>query len=128
MREIAIKESNKEKINNAIKEAEGKASARTIDYDYVVRAIKEIEDKFWLIHKKDMEGMVVWVDIHAQQYPKAYKYTPDSTQFKVVKAKSGWKLLSVGRYMQDKYHSEKYEITEMPEITKQALIKAYTKF
>lgn len=128
MKEIVIKDVNKEKINNIIKEAEGKASARTIDYDYIVRAIKEIEDKFWLIHKKDMEGMIVCIDMHAQQYPKAYKHTPESTQFKMIRLKSGWKLLNVGRYTQDKYHDEKYKVSEMPEATKQALIKAYMKF
>ena len=118
MKEIVIKEANKEKINNIIKEAEGKASARTIDYDYIVRAIKEIEDKFWLIHKKDMEGMIVCVDMHAQQYPKAYKHTPESTQFSIVKAESGWKLRWIERCKQDKYHDEKYEVTEMPETAK----------
>ena len=96
MKPIKINEANLEKINKAIDEAEGRATVRRIGGMSVLNAVKEIEEHFD-IPKKLMTGIMVDVDINAQNFPKAYKYTPESTQFIVLRKKSGWYLMGVTR-------------------------------
>ena len=80
----------------AIKEAEGRASERTIDAVVIIRTLNEVT-KTLGISKKAMEG--VWVDCnpHAQTFPRAYKYTPMSTQFSAVFKAGSWRLTNIRR-------------------------------
>ena len=93
---MLIKESNRGKIEKMIKEAEGRSRERTINFDDILWAINKIECKLD-IPKTHMEGIAADVDVNAQNFPKAYKYTPKSTQFYMVKKKSGWDLVNVVR-------------------------------
>ena len=96
MKPIKITEANWEKINTAIQEAEGRATVRTIDSKDVLNAIREIE-KYFGLSKKMMVGVWISVDLNAQEFPKAYKYTPESTHFDVLRKDSGWYLMDVSR-------------------------------
>lgn len=93
---MLIKESNREKIEEMIKKAEGRATARTINYNDMTTALKKIEDRL-RIKKKDMIGIRARIDIHAQNFPQAYRYRPESTHFFVTKKSSGWDLTDVDR-------------------------------
>lgn len=93
---IIINEKNKARISAAIEAAEGKATARTIDYDDIVSELSWLES-FWGIPKKAMTGIKVSVNANAQTFPSAYKYTPESTWFDAEKTSSGWKLTDVYR-------------------------------
>lgn len=95
-KEIVIKEANKEKIDIAINEAEGRATARTIGYLSIVLAIDEIERRLG-IKKKAMTGITAEIDDHAQVFPAAYKYTPYSTHAYIEKTATGWKLTDITR-------------------------------
>lgn len=93
-----MKITNQKKLEALIKEAEGRATARTITVDDIVDALAEAEE--YLAHlatKKDMVGSRVHVDVNAQHFPRAYKYIPESTHFVAEVTKSGWKVLSVNR-------------------------------
>lgn len=125
MKTIIIKESNKEKINQAIKDAEGRASARTITYDDIIQDIKNVEQTLG-IAKKDMVGIEVDVDHHAQNFPNAYKYTPESTQYIIRKKASGWELLSVDRY-RTRREGHRYNVKLTAE-AKAAIIKRMSDF
>lgn len=83
-------------ISDAIKEAEGRATVRTIDADDILHRLAQIEDTLH-ISKKAMQGVVVSVDLHAQTFPNAYKYQPQSTQFVAEFAAGHWSLLHVFR-------------------------------
>lgn len=94
---IIVKESNKEKLNAAIRSAEGRATARTITADIIIRSAERITRNIG-IPKKYMIGITAYVDYHAQDFPNAYKYTPESTQFNMIYTPSGWAVCSIERW------------------------------
>ena len=94
---IIISEKNKTKIENAIREAEGRSTARTITFENMVSAIDTIETTLG-IAKKDMLGIIADVDYNAQSFPGAYKYTPQSTHFIAERVASGWAITDIRRW------------------------------
>ncbi len=94
---MLIKESNRARIEQAIKAAEGRATQRTITYDDIVEAIQHLEKKLG-IAKKDMLGTYATIDIHAQNFLRAYKYRAESTIFRISRGAAGWDLTDVERY------------------------------
>lgn len=93
-----MKITNLKKLEALIKEAEGRATARTITVDDVVDALAEAEEHLdRLSTKKDMIGTTVRVDVNAQRFPRAYNYTPESTHFEAEVTKSGWRVTKVYR-------------------------------
>lgn len=80
----------------AIKEAEGRASARTITAEEILSTLIRIEDDLH-ISKKAMNGINVTVDINSQSFPKAYKYTPESTHFSAEYKNGSWRLTDIYR-------------------------------
>ena len=128
MKEIIIKDSNRERIEQAIKEAEGRAKERTIIYKDIVDAIKAIEKKFSFATKKSMDGLKVMVDMNAQTYPKAYKYQPQATFFGIRYSKGSWRLICVERENQSKTKITRYEIWYLPSALKDAIMNQYTAF
>lgn len=120
MESIIISETNKDRIKAAIQEAEGKASARTVEYDGIVRACGRIEKKLG-IPKKYLEGIRYDVDLHAQNFPNAYKYRAESTHFVVEYSKGKWRLVSIERaYTRTAGHD--FRCLAMPEETRNAVI------
>ena len=97
-KEIIVAESNKDKIEAIIKEAEGKASARTIGYDDITKAIAKVEEELNGIPKKYLEDTVVECDPWAQKLPSAYKYRAESTQFVITFRKGKWRVSNIRRY------------------------------
>lgn len=83
-------------VNAAIQEAEGKATARTITAEDIARTLIRIEDSL-NISKKAMDGIKVTADINSQKFPKAYKYTPESTHFKAEYKNGSWRLTDIYR-------------------------------
>lgn len=126
MKSIIINETNRERINAAIAEVEGRATARTITYDDVVRACAVIEKRLG-IAKKDLEGVEYSVDIHAQTFPRAYKYRAESTQFHVKREGGKWRVTHVMRYY-TRADGHDYKCITMPDATKQAIIMSKMKF
>ena len=88
---MIIAERNQDSIEKKIKAAEGRATARTINYSLIKQAVKEVEWHLG-IPKNSLEGVEVEVDMHAQTFPNAYRYTPESTHFGMIRKKSGWDL------------------------------------
>lgn len=84
------------KLNEAIKEAEGRATARVITAGGVLRMLERVED-YLDIPKKYLDGVEVEADINAQHFPSAYKYIPESTQFKAVYKRGAWRITAVYR-------------------------------
>jgi len=121
---IIVNEKNRDKINEAVKAAEARASARCIDYDRIVGAIDTIDDKLG-ISKANQVGIRAVVDYWAQ-FPSAYKYTPESTQFAMVRMPSGWAITDIYRD-RTKAPSKAIELT-LTEKAKTAIIKAREAF
>ena len=93
---IIIREANAEKITAAIRDAEGRATARTITAQNIIETARKITRRLD-IPKKYMIGITASVDYHAQNFPNAYRYTPESTQFRMIYTASGWALTSISR-------------------------------
>ena len=120
---IVIKWDNIERINEAIKQAEGRAKERRIKYENIDYAIFEIEKKLD-IPRVAMLGIMVDIDCNAQKFPNAYKYTPESTHAVVKKTASGWNLIGVHRGV---CRTKKFMVT-LTEVAKQALIERCERF
>ena len=121
MKATIISETNRAKIEAAIAEAEGKATVRCVGFDTVGEVCKHIE-KVLAVPKKYLEGVKFNVDPHAQNFPKAYKYTPESTQFTVEYSKGKWRV-SDFRRAETHTPNNRYVCVEMSEETKQAIIR-----
>lgn len=93
---IIAKDSNKDKLEAAIRSAEGRATARTISADIIIRTAERIT-RYLDIPKKRMIGIIADVDYNAQDFPRAYKYTPESTRFLMEYTASGWAVYAIDR-------------------------------
>ena len=93
---MLFKENNKEKINAMFAEANGKCRERILTYDNVEAALTKIERQLG-IAKKDMVGIVALIDPNAQDFPRAYKYTPYSIYCIAVRKASGWDVEPFGK-------------------------------
>ncbi len=95
---IRIDANNTDKLNDAIKEAEGKATARRLIVPEILRRVEDLQAKLdTLMKKKDQIGISASIDVNAQTFPSAYKYTPESTCFSVEKTSSGWFMNGIRR-------------------------------
>ena len=95
---IKAEEKNIQKIAEAIKTAEGRATVRTIDAADVLRCAEKFQkslDK--MITKKASVGIVCQIDNNAQSFPNAYKYVPESTIFILEVFPSGIFIVGIKR-------------------------------
>lgn len=106
-----------EPILAAIAAAEGRASVRQITPRTIVECVQEIEERLH-ISKRAMAGTFAVVDYHAQKFPSAYRYVPESTHFTVEFNGKSWYLTAVAR---DTCRTVKYHVT-LSEAAKAALI------
>lgn len=87
-----------EKLTAAINDAQARASVRTITAVDIQQAVNSIEQRLkTLLHKKDWTGLTFECNLHAQTFPGAYKGTPESTQFTLVRAATGWFVTAIRR-------------------------------
>ena len=122
---MIIRESNKEKIEEFITKAEGKARVRTIDFKTIVKDIKCLERELD-IPKMHMVGIKAFIDHHAENFPNAYKGRPMSTQYMIERKSSGWDLRSVER--DDVKRESKAFTVVLTDDAKEAIIKTKTSF
>lgn len=86
-----------EPLKNAIREAEGRATARTVTPEKILDTIAEIEGKLNL-PKNAMKGVKIFgADPNAQKFPAAYNYTPESTKFSLEHNGKTWFLTAIER-------------------------------
>jgi hypothetical protein len=87
-----------EKLTAAINDAQARASVRTIVAADVEWAIGGIEQRLkGLMYKKDWAGLVFDCDMNAQEFPGAYKGTPESTHFTLERGATGWFVTAIYR-------------------------------
>ncbi len=80
-------------INEMLQEVEKRCSARTIDSFTFVEMTLEDVNKHCPIKAKGMRaGLQFCVDPNGQEFPKAYKYTPESTIMYGEYTKGGMKI------------------------------------
>ncbi len=121
--EIYLKK--REKLEKAIKEAEGRATARTITVSDIMESLRYIEKKLG-VPKKALEGCKIYVDINAQDFPKAYKYIPESTHFSAEFVHGSWRITNISRG-QIRKPSKRY-LVDLTEDAKKAILGEYEEF
>lgn len=99
MKNIKITEANREKIAAAIKEAEGRATARTATAKDLFDSVKEIENRLSNLNvpKNKRKEMSFRICPEAQKFPGAYKWNPEATCFWIIGTSSGWNLILILR-------------------------------
>lgn len=123
---MIVNDKNKDKIISMIEDAENRATVRTITYDDVLTAIKVIEQELG-IPKVCMEGVVFRVDPNAQDFPKAYKYRPYSTQFTLTYRNRKWRIDEISRDTTKRFGYE-YVCESMEEVTRNAIVQKKMSF
>lgn len=118
-----------EKVNSRaaamLAPVQSRATARTITPADMVHALETVEKRL-NIPKKALEGCRAYIDVNAQSFPRAYKYSADSTQFAAVYMRGGWRVTSVSREKCNS-PSRRYEV-RLTDAAKAAIIDRCTMF
>lgn len=104
---------------------QSRATARTITPADMVNTLDAVEKRLG-ISKKALEGCRVDVDVNAQTFPRAYKYTAESTQFSAVYMHGGWRVTYISRD-KCKNPSRRY-VVDLTDAAKAAIIDRCTVF
>jgi hypothetical protein len=96
MKKIKATEENREMLKNAIEANEGKAFTRCLSTQNIFDSLKAVE-RHLSISKKGMRGIKIEVDFHARAFPRAYKYSADSTHFRAEHNGICWYITLVYR-------------------------------
>ena len=117
MEAIKINTKNAEKINAAIGEIEGRATARTLDADDLVtiaeRSTAQVEARTFLPKTRQVGAVVTYrMGINL---PSSYKYAPEYTEVILERRKSGWFLVSARRARGAAKQAEAFSISLTPE-------------
>ena len=88
---MKINITNIEKLNKAIQDSEGRATARTITADDIINVLNRIK-----VPKNKLNGTRVMWD-GAEHFPNAYKYVPESTHWTAVNTNGRWYVVDIYR-------------------------------
>lgn len=92
-----IKITDTEKLQAAIKAAEGRATARTLTTDRIERILDRVEElNGFSIPHIALVGTVVTYS-GAEKFSSRYKYTPESTWFTAEYKRTGWVITDIAR-------------------------------
>lgn len=98
---------------------------RVIDADDLFKAIVIYERSLsYFLSYKDMKDATVEIDLNAQKFPNAYKYTPRSTVVKIeCSAPRSWTILSIKRDITQKniYECKKFTDLQKAQILESAI-------
>jgi hypothetical protein len=95
---IKITESNMNIIAAEIEAVENRCTARTITTAAILSDIEHIEKKLAaILYKKDWAGLEIECNPNAQSFPGAYKGTPESTQYRLIRRSTGWYVTRIRR-------------------------------
>ena len=122
MKAIKISAENAEKINAAISEIEGKATARTLDADDIIkiaeRSTEQVAARTFLPKTRQVGAVVTYrMGINL---PSSYKYAPEYTEVILERRKSGWFLVSARRARGAAKQAETFEISLSPQAAAEA--------
>ena len=122
MKTIKITAANAEKINVAMREIEGRATARTLDADDLItiseRSTEQVAART-LLPKTRQVGAVVTYRM-GLNLPNNYKYAPEYTEATLERRRSGWFLISARRAVGSIKQAESFEIVLSPEAAAEA--------
>lgn len=122
-KEIVLKNSNKERIETELNSVQRRCTVRLISFDNIMKMSKEIK-KYYSLSNKELNGCKFVIDLHAQTFPSAYKYAPESTKCILEFKDPYWKLLDIYRAETNKEGG--VVEAQLTETAKQAIIEHFT--
>lgn len=123
---IIINEHNKDKIEKALDEVQGRCKTRLITYEDILSELKAVDEQFSTVcTKKAFENTEVLIDVNGQNFPNSYKFSARSTQFRAVYLKGKWRLMYIGRDFCRSY-SQRWNIT-LSDTAKECILESYSK-
>ena len=123
---IIINEHNKQKIEKALDEVQGRCKTRLIDYNDIVNELKSVDKQFSTVcTKKSFENTSVLIDVNGQNFPSSYRFSAKSTQFRAVYLKSKWRIMYIGRDFCKSY-AQRWHIT-LSDTAKECILSEYSK-
>ena len=123
---IIINEHNRNKIEKALDEVQGRCKTRLIEYDDILAELKSVDEQFSKVcTKKGFENTRVWIDVNGQSFPNAYKFSPESTQFGAIYLKGKWRLVYVGRDYCKSY-AQRWSI-HLSDTAKECVLETFSK-
>lgn len=96
MKKIKIAEENINRIAEILNEVQKRSRVRCVTPQEIIDTCNNVFREL-NITKKALEGCMFTADLNAQDFPSAYKYTPESTLFTAVYKRGSWYLSSVRR-------------------------------
>lgn len=111
-----------EPLQNELDNLQARCSARKISAHDILETLYLYDRKLG-ISAKAKEGIQVSVDFNAQDFPSAYKYTPESTHFSAVYKSGSWRVLCVRRDI-TRRRSQQIDAT-LTAAAKEALVAKY---
>ncbi len=100
---------NETAVNAAIKKAEGRATVRRARHNDLLALLPEIEDRAAILNRAERIGLQVLIDVNAQNFPRAYKYTAESTLVTIEWFATGWFVVGIERgYCQRAGHEVRF--------------------
>ena len=122
---IIINEHNRNKIEKALDEVQGRCKARLITYENILAELKAVDEQLSICPKKALENTEVLIDVNGQNFPNAYKFSAKSTQFRSVYSKGKWRLVYLERDWCRTY-SQRWHIA-LSDTAKECILQAYSK-
>lgn len=123
MKKVVLKEKNRKKIENELDAVQHRCTVRLISFDDIVKISKTLK-AYYELSNKELNGCKFVIDLHAQTFPSAYKYTPESTKFILEFTNSYWKLLDIYRAETNKEGG--VIEAQLTELAKRAIIEHFT--
>lgn len=94
---IIVNEKNRDRIDTAIKEAEGpRVKVRVMDYNDMVRGIAQVERRLRPLPKKEWVGATAQINAgHA--VPNSYYGRAERTEISIERFPTGWAIIGASR-------------------------------
>lgn len=123
---IILNHKHDTELQSQLDKANYLARTRTVDIDDVYGAVAVLERKFEDCTKKNMEGLIVHVDLNSQDFPNAYRGIPMSTHFVLIYEKRSWRFIRAERLRCRE--SKRYEVSYLPDPMREELLKRFESF
>lgn len=101
MKPIIVSDKNKDRLQAALEAAQAQAKVRLVTADDLLATAADLSSRIvdkWQVPKVDLEGTYADIDIHAMNFPNAYRGRPESTHCTLLYSKGSWRLRRVERY------------------------------
>ncbi|MBO7043556.1 hypothetical protein J6W34_03305 [bacterium] len=115
-----MKKINTEELLNKVQK---KCSTRTITLEEISKTLNDYTESLSISKKSLIGTEIVDCDLNAQNFPNAYRFTPESTHFSAIYKSTGWVITDIWRSRTNA--PTKKLIAKLSETAKESLIARF---